>query len=264
MALGGGRVIDVAKAISAVDGLRCAAIPTTLSGAEMARGHRMPAGIPEPPPVATPYWSWCRRPSLVIADPVLMASQPMPDLAAGAMNSMAHAAEALWSSYGNPVADDAALRAVGLVSRSLRAPGVDRDGIALGALLAGFSVANSHIAFHHALCQMLARVTGASHAHGNAVMLPHSLRAMEDREPRALARLSCALGCSTDAPAEAVSSIASLAAMVGPTTLAGIGVRHDQLDDIAEAAMGRPELANMRRPFTAPEIRRLLEDAYGS
>src|SRR4051794_20444035 len=40
VALGGGRVIDVAKAVAAALGVRAMAIPTTLSGAEMTRGHR--------------------------------------------------------------------------------------------------------------------------------------------------------------------------------------------------------------------------------
>ena len=44
VALGGGRVIDVAKAIAAVRGVRVAALPTTLSGAEMTAIHRLPDG----------------------------------------------------------------------------------------------------------------------------------------------------------------------------------------------------------------------------
>ena len=47
VALGGGRVIDSGKAIGGADGLPVAAIPTTLSGAELTRFHRMPAGVEE-------------------------------------------------------------------------------------------------------------------------------------------------------------------------------------------------------------------------
>src|SRR5215212_4442860 len=43
VALGGGRVIDTAKAVAALRGGRVCAIPTTLSGAEMTRIHRLPA-----------------------------------------------------------------------------------------------------------------------------------------------------------------------------------------------------------------------------
>src|SRR5204863_4169038 len=66
VALGGGRVIDSAKAIAGADALRAAAIPTTLSGAEMTPFHRMPAGVDVFKLV---------RPALVIAEPDLMTSQ---------------------------------------------------------------------------------------------------------------------------------------------------------------------------------------------
>jgi maleylacetate reductase len=46
LALGGGRVVDVAKALAAADPPRTvAAVPTTLSAAEMTRLHRHAAGV---------------------------------------------------------------------------------------------------------------------------------------------------------------------------------------------------------------------------
>src|SRR5215210_2377722 len=62
VALGGGRVIDSAKAIAAADGLRCAAVPTTLSGAELTRIHRLPAGVERPR-------AGLVRPALAVDDP---------------------------------------------------------------------------------------------------------------------------------------------------------------------------------------------------
>ena len=47
VALGGGRVVDVAKAVAAISGAEVVAIPTTLSGAEMTGIHRLPAGAEE-------------------------------------------------------------------------------------------------------------------------------------------------------------------------------------------------------------------------
>ena len=57
-------MIDVAKAIAAVRGGRVAALPTTLSGAEMTRIHRLPEGHEAPT-------GWC-GPQVVLADPPLM------------------------------------------------------------------------------------------------------------------------------------------------------------------------------------------------
>src|SRR3954470_11031073 len=47
VALGGGRVIDTAKALAAAHGGRAMAVPTTLSGAEMTRVHRHARGVEE-------------------------------------------------------------------------------------------------------------------------------------------------------------------------------------------------------------------------
>ena len=68
VALGGGRTIDVAKAVASVTGARVAAIPTTMSGAEMTGIHRLPAG-------AESRVGALVRPALVIADPAAMTSQ---------------------------------------------------------------------------------------------------------------------------------------------------------------------------------------------
>ena len=73
------------------------------------------------------------RPALVIADPALMASQPMPDLAASAMNALAHAIEALYTPLANPVAEMAALRAAELIAEGLEPEEPDRTALALGA-----------------------------------------------------------------------------------------------------------------------------------
>src|SRR4051812_38564658 len=76
VALGGGRVIDVTKALAAAAGppVRAAAIPTTLSAAEMSHGHRHARGVDASTPNV--------RPAIVINDPALSASQPEPELAA--------------------------------------------------------------------------------------------------------------------------------------------------------------------------------------
>jgi maleylacetate reductase len=88
VAVGGGRVIDTAKAIAGAMGGHCAAIPSTLSGAELTPFHRLPAGVEGARMV---------RPTLVVADPELMACAPAAGLAASAMNALAHAMEALYT-----------------------------------------------------------------------------------------------------------------------------------------------------------------------
>jgi maleylacetate reductase len=252
VALGGGRVIDSAKGIGGADGLAVAAIPTTLSGAETTRIHRMPAGVEEYRLV---------RPSLVIGDPALMGSQPMPGIAASAMNALSHAAEALYTPNANPVADHAALDAAALVARGLGSEELDRPALALGGLLAGYAMGSAGIAVLHVLSQTTVRDTGAPHAQVYSVLLPHALALMAGRAPEAIGRFARALGADSEDPSQAAPLVAKLAARSGVTTLGEIGVKPDAFDGIVRAALGRPELRNTPEPPGSRELRELLERA---
>ncbi|MEX0993801.1 MAG: iron-containing alcohol dehydrogenase [Solirubrobacterales bacterium] len=252
VALGGGRVIDAAKAIAGADGLRCAAVPTTLSGAEMSGFHRMPAGVEVFRLV---------RPVLVIAAATVMASQPAPDLAASAMNALAHAVEALYTPLANPIANMAALRGAGLLASGLEPDEPNRDDLALGALLAGYAVGATGFAIHHALCQTIVRVAGTPHARTNAIMLPHVVRMMSTRAPEAIGKLSVAVGAGGD-PAAAADRIAQLAARCGVTRLSEVGFERAKLTEVVATAAARGDvMANTPGAPTEMEIKQILEEA---
>jgi alcohol dehydrogenase class IV len=246
VALGGGRVVDSAKAIAGADGLAAAAIPTTLSGAEMTPFHRMPAGVEE--------WNLV-RPSLVIAQPELMASQPMPGLAASAMNALAHAVEALYTPLANPVAEDAALRSVTQIALGLT---IGTRTLALGALLAGYASGSAGFAVHHAVCQTIVRVVGTPHAPTNAVMLPHFVRLMESRAPRQMELVAAALGNKDVPPSDTVAALSSQAEV---TRLSELGVEAAALGGVVEASVQHPALRNTPDPPGAEELAEVLERA---
>jgi alcohol dehydrogenase class IV len=252
VALGGGRVVDAAKAIGAADGLQVAALPTTLSGAELTRFHRLPAGVGTGTPV---------RPSLVVADPALMASQPMPQLAASAMNALAHAVEALYTPLSNPVAQLAGLEAARLIAEGLGAADPDRDRLALGGVLAGWAAGSAGYAFIHVVCQTIVRVAGTSHAETYAVVLPHGLRLLESRVPELLADIAAALGAEDPVPELAAARAAHLGAQAHVTRLAALGVEEGQVDEIADQAAARAEIANTPDPPGREELAELVRAA---
>ena len=248
VALGGGRVVDTAKAIGGAIDAPVAAVPTTLSGAEMTRFHRMPAGAEDARLV---------RPSLVVADPDLMASQPQPGLAASAMNALAHAVEALYTPMANPVASMAALRAAELIVGALGAASVEREALALGALLAGYASGQTGYAFHHVVCQTTVRIAGTPHAETNAVVLPHSLRMARGRVPGAIARLDAAVAGSAEEVVDRLVGAAGLA------TLRDLGARDEHIEPILDALAGRREIANTPKPPERDELRALVVAALG-
>jgi alcohol dehydrogenase class IV len=245
VALGGGRVVDSAKAIAAADGVACAAFPTTLSGAELTGFHRLPAGVEGRRPV---------RPSLVVADPALMASQPMPELAASALNAFAHAVEALYTPLANPVGSMAALRGAALIAGALAGDGEpDREGLALGALLAAYASGEAGYAVHHVACQTIVRIGGTPHAQTNATMLPHSVWLMRDRAPAEIAALEAAIGGP-----EVPDRLAKRAQVSG---LRALGFDESLVGDVVEAVLPRPELHNTPRPPDEAELRGFVERA---
>ena len=252
VALGGGRVVDTAKAIAGVYGHRCAAVPTTLSGAEMTPFHRTPVGVEGARLV---------RPALVVADPDLMASAPATGLTASAMNAMAHAMEALYTPYANPVGDIAALKAAALLAEGVTADPPAAETLALGAVLAGYASGAAGIAVHHAVCQTVVRVAGTPHAETNAVMLPHSARFMVTRAPGALAELARVLGDPEGEPEAAAGLLSKLSARSGHTRLSTLGAGEEHVDEVAATVVGHPLLGNTPDPPGEAEIADLVREA---
>ena len=244
VALGGGRVIDVTKALASASGVRAMAVPTTLSGAEMTPSHR---AISDAPRV---------RPAVVVCDPALAASQPEPALAASALNALGHAFEAPCTVRANPVATLAAHEAARRLHEAFSRPGdPDRDGLALGALLAGYALGSTGIGLHHVLAQTLVRVAGIGHGAANAALLPQTIGALAWRAPEAHQALAVALG---DDPARAAARIAGHTAA---THLGALGVSHDTLAEAARVAAQRDELEQTPPRAEEPEIKALYEAA---
>jgi alcohol dehydrogenase class IV len=252
VALGGGRVVDTAKALAGATGVRCAALPTTLSGAELTPFHRLPAGVEGARMV---------RPALVIADPDLMAGAPLTRLAASAMNALAHAMEALYTPLRSPVGDLAALRAAELLVEGVTREPPGREQLALGALLAGWASGAAGIAFHHAVCQSVVRTAGTPHAETNAVVLPHSARLMAGRAPGPMSELARAVGDSTGDPEAAAGDLARIAARSGHTRLATLGVTEEHVPAVVAAVLAHPALANTPDPPGEEELLELLRAA---
>lgn len=241
VALGGGRVVDVAKAVAAArGGLRVAAVPTTLSAAEMTLSHRHATGV-DP---ATPRV----RPSLVINDPALSASQPARDLAGSAANALAHAIEATATVGASPVPTLVAHEAARQLAEGFGATELDRDALALGALLSGYALDAAGIGLHHVLSQTLVRASGLPHGTVNAALLPHTLVAL-DRRGLVDAATHRELAEELRARAEARS-------------LRALGVHPDILETSAAVALRRGELARTPPAPTADEIRAIYRAAW--
>lgn len=252
VALGGGRVIDTAKAIASVSGAEVAAIPTTLSGAEMTAIHRRPAR-------AEGRVRGMVRPALALADPEAMTGQEEPQLRASAMNALAHGADSLYTPLANPVSRMAALRGAGLIAAALDQERSQRDRAVLaeGSILCGYAIDSAAFGMHHVICQTLVRVCGSPHAETNAAMLPHTMAFMAPRAPDEIAALCEALGAD---PADLATRIRQLGGE--PPALGALGADRSKLDQAIDSMLARPELGFGPEPPRRGELRELLESAW--
>lgn len=253
VALGGGRVIDVAKALAAVTGAPVAALPTTLSGAEMTGIHRLPAGVEAG--VASLV-----RPALAIADPEAMTSAPEDELRASAMNALAHGADSLYTPFANPVSEITALRGAELIATALDRGREERSPaqLALGSLLCGYAIDSGMFGLHHVVCQTLVRVCGGPHAQTNAAILPGALALLAGRAPARLAELAAAI--ETD-PEDIAARVRQLGGE--PAGLGAVGADRARLDEALDSMLTRPELAFVPGPpLGRDELADLVERAW--
>jgi maleylacetate reductase len=248
VALGGGRVIDVAKALAAADPPReVVAIPTSLSGAEMTGVHRHAQGVPADTPRV--------RPHVVINDPALSASLPADALAAGTANALAHATVGLLSDRATPIGRAVAREAIAQLVTGWSQADPDRPALALGALLAGWAVDHSGLGPHHALAQTAARVAQVGHAEANAALLPATIAALRARRPEAFEQLDARLGVTLEAVAT------ELRARAGADGLGSMTTDEAVLDGAVHAALKRPELARVAPAPDAAELRAVYRNA---
>jgi alcohol dehydrogenase class IV len=247
--LGGGRVIDTAKAIVGTrDDARAAAIPTTLSAAEMTSGHRRPAGHE--------HRARQVRPAIVINDPNLSASQPVSELAASSANALSHAVEAAITIFASPVPSLAAREAMRLIDVAWLVededPGhIGREQLALASLLSGYAIDGAKYGLAHVLSQTLVRVAGTGHGQANAAVLPAAIGALERRNPRRV-----------DPDGSLAALARKLARRAGADGIHRLGVSEADLDAAADAAARRPDLAYTPPAADRDELRALYAEAY--
>jgi alcohol dehydrogenase class IV len=254
VALGGGRTIDVAKAVASVTGARVAAIPTTMSGAEMTGIHRLPAG-------AESRVRGMARAELVIADPAAITSQAEASLRASSMNALAHGADSLYTPFTNPVSEMAALRGADLIASALDRGRAERNPapLALGSLLCGYAIDSGMFGLHHVVCQSLARICGSPHAGTNAAVLPRVLALLVERAPDRLADLAAAIGAAAD-PAAVEARTLTLGG--DPPGLGALGADTSRVSEALDAMLSRPELAFTPGPPDREQLAALVERCW--
>jgi alcohol dehydrogenase class IV len=232
------------------------------------------------------------RPRVAVVDPLLTVSCPPKVTADSGIDALTHAIEA-YTAVDNetfplpvgertvyqgrhPLGDLLAEKAIALIGRHLRravAHGSDleaREGMALGATLAGMSFSNVGVAAVHALEYPVGGAVHCSHGAGNGLLLPAVMRFnLPARVPQfaAIARLlgEDVLGLTEHQAAErAVAAVERLRDDIGiPRRLRDLGVTEAQLRPFAEKAHGIRRILRVNpRPVTVDDLEGIYRAAF--
>jgi alcohol dehydrogenase class IV len=232
------------------------------------------------------------RPTAAVVDPLLTVTCPPKVTADSGIDALTHAVEA-YTAVDNaafplppgersvyqgrhPFGDMLAEKAVCLTAAHLRRAFRDgddleaREGMALGATLAGMAFSNVGVALVHALEYPVGGAVHCSHGAGNGLLLPYVMRYnLPERRP-AFASLARLLGEDVsglgegEAAERAVTAVERLRADIGiPLRLRDLGVKEDQLRPFAEKAFTIKRIlrVNPRTP-TVEDMEAILRAAY--
>ncbi len=214
-------------------------------------------------------------PVRVFIDPLMTRSMP-PDLTASTgVDALANAIEAYCSTWANPLSDTLALDAMRLISQNLRAAVSDgknlsaRQQMALAAFEAGQASVTARSGAVHALGHSLSGLFNIPERIGDAILLPHVMKANMYADVRRMARVAEALGepvggLSTRAAAQrAIHAVMLLMVDVGlPTSLDKVGVDKDAISTLSERALQDPSLRTNPRALNREDIETIYEDAF--
>ena len=295
VALGGGGVIDLAKAVRLLAGQEgelagalarfgpggdgelgaaaallapLVAIPTSAGAGSEANGEASLVARGATITLSSPKLT----PDAALLDPELCLSLPPFQTAVSGFNALAHALEALVAKAEHPVADALALEGLRRLFPAIRAVlknGRDleaREQLLLGACLAGIAAQKGQGAAR-ALAHALLPVAGTPRGLTCAVLLPAVLRFDRVAAEARLGQAAVALGFAAAAPpAEAAQAAAAMIEELGracalPRKLSQVGVRREQLPEAVRLATASAAHAESPRACTEVDFERLLGEA---
>ncbi|HVC78172.1 MAG TPA: iron-containing alcohol dehydrogenase [Candidatus Micrarchaeaceae archaeon] len=283
VAVGGGSVIDTAKAVAlllAWDGgledhltsfeppdryvqptgpmvaIPIVAVPTTLAGAEVTGSAGVQTRDQRKRTVAHPSLA----PRLVASDPEFLATTPRSVLITTGMCALAHCAEALCSIGANPMSTALALESTRLLFRGL--PAAEHDTLGVAAVMAGLALASAPGGLEHALCHVVAARAGVSHGVAHSILLPAVMAYNRASTTAAQERFAEALGAGPTADA-AAAVMYFRGQLDAPSRLRSVGFLREDLSRIAAEAMHeRGTYWNPRHVSSANELVAVLEEAW--
>ena len=188
-------------------------------------------------------------PVVAFIDADMMSSMPKGLTAATGMDALTHAIEGYITKGAWEMTDMMHLKAIEIISRSLRGAVAGtpegREGMALGQYVAGMGFSNVGLGIVHSMAHPLGAVYDTPHGVANAIILPTVMEYNAEatgEKYREIARAMGVEGVDSMTQEEyrkaAVDAVKKLSKDVGiPENLTAVGVKEEDIPFLAQSAM---------------------------
>lgn len=188
-------------------------------------------------------------PVVAIIDPELMSSMPKGLTAATGMDALTHAIEGYITAGAWEMSDMFELKAIELIAKYLRSAvkgePEGREGMALGQYVAGMGFSNVGLGIVHSMAHPLGAVYDTPHGVANAIILPTVMEYNADATGDKYRDIAKAMGVegtekmtTEESRKAAVAAVRQLSSDVGiPANLTAVGVKEEDIDFLADSAM---------------------------
>ena len=209
-------------------------------------------------------------PVVAFVDPEMMATMPKGLTAFTGMDALTHAIEGYITKAACELTDMFHLKAIEIISRSLRDAVANkpegREGMALGQYIAGMGFSNVGLGIDHAMAHGLSALYDMPHGKACAILLPTAMKfnaAKTGSKYREIARAMGVRNVDAMKPSgyrnAAIEAVMKLAADVGiPPNLKGV-LKKEDIQFLAESAYADACRPGNPRDCTVEEIAKLYK-----
>ncbi len=213
-------------------------------------------------------------PVVAVVDPDMMSSMPKSLTAATGMDALTHAIEGYTTLGAWELADTLNLKAIELISRSLRLAVKNdpkgREDMALGQYVTGMAFSNVGLGVVHGMAHPLSAFYDTPHGVANAVLLPYVMEFNAEYTGTKYKEIARAMGVKDvdnmnmeEYRKAAIDAVKQLSLDVGiPLTLKEIGVKETDLEALADAAMADVCTGGNPRPCTKELVLQVYKTAF--
>ena len=212
-------------------------------------------------------------PVLSIIDSDLMKSMPKKLAAATGLDALTHAIEGYITKGAWELSDALSLRAIRLIAKNLEDAVEGKDEaiemMGLAQYMAGMAFSNVGLGLVHGMAHPLGARFNTPHGDANALLLPYVMEYNADACAKKFKYIAHAMGVNVSNMTEeewcksAVDAVKNLAKKVGtPTSLREIGVPEEKLYELAQDASEDICTPGNPKPVTKEEIYEIYKKAY--